>query len=568
MPIDVPARSYALADGVDAAALLAFLGERLDIVAEPPVSLVVTVLDTADRRIRSAGAELRLEPGGHSSNHSGPGTGNGTRNGSNGGKTGRGGARLVLREGPGSPPLAAEVPRARRYLVGDLPAGPLRDRLSDVIEMRALLPLVRLAVETQPVRVRNRDEKTVVRLAVTSTTALELPAPAAGSTAIARLGPDIVTAPVAGPVALATRVEVAGVLGYARPMARVEALLGDELGLSEVSAGPADEAVSALGGDPAGLRSKVRVGLRPGQRTDAAAVAVLSDLAEMVETNLPGTIDDLDSEFLHDLRVAVRRSRSVLRELKGAFPPDRLAEQREALRWVQGITGQTRDLDVQLLDWDALATRVSGDRRAALGPVHDLVARHRAAAFRKLRRQLVGDEYDRVWKGYRAFLADAPNPPVDAAPDASQPIAAVAGRRIRKVYARMLEMGGAIDDSSPAEALHDLRKRGKELRYLLELFGGLWPSEIVKPMVKTLKGLQDVLGTHQDREVQADSLRAVAPELTGVTGGADALLALGVLVERLEREQHEARASFAERFAVFADSGQRTVVDETFRAAP
>ncbi len=32
-------------------------------------------------------------------------------------------------------------------------------------------------------------------------------------------------------------------------------------------------------------------------------------------------------------------------------------------------------------------------------------------------------------------------------------------------------MGGAIDESSPAEAYHELRKKGKELRYLLELFG-------------------------------------------------------------------------------------------------
>jgi CHAD domain-containing protein len=568
MPLDVPARSYSLADGegdgVDAAGLVAKLGERLDIETEPPTSLAATVFDTADRRVRDAGGELRLEPATGSS----PGTSPGARTATNG-------ARLVLRERPGSPPLAADVPRARRYLATDLPPGRLRDRLADVVEMRALLPLVRLAVETQPVRVRNRDEKTVVRLAVTATTAIELPAPATGSTPITLVGPDVVTGPVAGPVPLAPRVEVAGVLGYARPLARVETLLGDELGLSDVTSGPADQAVAALGGDPSGIRSKVRVDLRPDERTDAAAVAVLDDLAGMVDTNLQGTIDDLDTEFLHDLRVAIRRSRSVLREMKGAFRPEPLREQREALRWIQAITGPTRDLDVQLLDWDELVARLPDggqgrqDRRATLAPVHDLVARHRAEAFRTLRRHLVGDEYDRVWKAYRAFLAEAGagDTPADAAPDAPEPIARVAGRRIRRVYARMLQMGGAIDDTSPAEALHDLRKRGKELRYLLELFGGLWPAETVKPMVRTLKGLQDVLGRHQDREVQADSMRALAPELTGVPGGADALLSLGVLVERLEREQHEARAHFAESFAAFSAPAQQTVVDETCRAA-
>ena len=71
-------------------------------------------------------------------------------------------------------------------------------------------------------------------------------------------------------------------------------------------------------------------------------------------------------------------------------------------------------------------------------------------------------------------------------------------------------MGGAIDASSPAEAYHELRKKGKELRYLLELFGvPLFPDEVVKPMIKSLKALQDVLGRHQDREVQTAMLRSL-----------------------------------------------------------
>ena len=71
-------------------------------------------------------------------------------------------------------------------------------------------------------------------------------------------------------------------------------------------------------------------------------------------------------------------------------------------------------------------------------------------------------------------------------------------------------------------------------------------------MVKSLKGLQDVLGTHQDREVQADHLRELADELAGQVGGPEALLVLGVLVDQLEAEQRAARGQFAERFAEFA----------------
>jgi CHAD domain-containing protein len=405
--------------------------------------------------------------------------------------------------------------------------------------------------------VLNEDAKTVVRLSVTSPVALAAPDPAGAFTG----GPSH----AAGDgIPLATRVAVAGVLGYPRPFARLEGLLADELGLSESPRGAADEAIEALGGDPAGLRTKVRVTLQPDQRADRAAVAVLTDLADIAESNLSGTLDDLDPEFLHDLRVAVRKSRSVLRELKRAFPAAELARQRETLKWVQAITGDTRDLDVQLLDWDALVAKVTPERRAALAPVHDLVARHRAAAVERLQVELRSRAFELAWGSYRRFLSGKLGPAKER-PDAKKPIASVAGRRIRTVYADMVEMGSAIRDTSPAEDLHDLRKKGKELRYLLELFGGLWPAETVKPLVKTLKGLQDVLGTHQDRAIQAESLGALADELATVPRGVDALLALGTLVDRLEDEQHEAREAFAARFAPFAAKPQRKLFDTTFR---
>jgi CHAD domain-containing protein len=517
MPLDVPSYSFALSDGVDPPALVSFLAERFDIAADAAAPLTFTVVDTADRRLRAAGADVTLH-------------------------NGRAGATLVLRGHVGAAPLSVEVGRHKRWLVGDLPAGPFRDRLAPIIEMRALLPLARVRVDAQPLRVRNADTKTVVRLRLTTHAALDT-------------GGD--------PAPLTPRVEVTGVLGYPRPLARVVAALSTEAGLADAPASMADEAIAASGGDPEGIRSKVRVDLRRDQRTDKAAVAVLRDLAGMVEANLPGVLADYDTEFLHDLRVAVRRSRSVLRELSGAFPDEPLKQHRDALKWIQAITGPARDLDVQLLDWDHLLSGVPADRHAALAPVRVLLGRRRAAALRTLKRELRGTAYREAWAAYRAFLADDLGPARER-PDAKRPIAEVAGRRIRTVYKRMVAMGSAIDENSPAADLHELRKRGKELRYLLELFGGLWSADVVKPMVKTLKGLQDVLGTHQDREVQADHLRELAGELSKQVGGPEALLVLGVLVDRLDSGQRTARAQFADRFAAFAADSHRKLVARTF----
>ncbi|MEA2223840.1 MAG: hypothetical protein QOH83_2216, partial [Solirubrobacteraceae bacterium] len=131
-------------------------------------------------------------------------------------------------------------------------------------------------------------------------------------------------------------------------------------------------------------------------------------------------------------------------------------------------------------------------------------------------------------------------------------------------YRRMVRMGGAIDADSPPEALHELRKKGKELRYLLEFFAPIFPSEVVRPMVTTLKGLQDVLGRFQDREVQADLLRSLGDDVAALEGGAPALMAMGVLVQRLLADQAAARAEFSESFAAFAAKPQREVVAETF----
>jgi CHAD domain-containing protein len=83
-------------------------------------------------------------------------------------------------------------------------------------------------------------------------------------------------------------------------------------------------------------------------------------------------------------------------------------------------------------------------------------------------------------------------------------------------------------------------------------------------MVRTLKALQDTLGRFQDREVQAELIRSLRDEVKELDDGAAALMAMGQLVERLEEQQADARAGFAERFAAFASRRQRALVRETF----
>ena len=212
-----------------------------------------------------------------------------------------GGRRLALAD---SATYAEEVGAdhdgaSQRLFGGDLPDGALRDRLAPLIEMRALTPVARVRSRMLPVNVLDELGKIVVRL---------------------RVEEALVLGGGAGKLALRPRLHVIGVLGYDADYDRVLALLTGQLGLVEASRPLHDDAVEAAGGSVGGTSSKLRVDLRPEMRADAAAVVVLRRLHEVIEANLPGTLAGIDSEFLHDLRVAVRRSRAMQRELAGVFP--------------------------------------------------------------------------------------------------------------------------------------------------------------------------------------------------------------------------------------------------------
>ena len=456
----------------------------------------------------------------------------------------RGRMALVDRS-TGAEQASAQMPAPTEPLLASaMERCPLRDALLPTVEFRALLPLVHVHSRVRALDVLDEERKTVVRMT------LEQPTVVASSSRQHQLRP---------------RVRLSAVRGYDDELESVRDALEGTLGWKAADQPLVDEAVRAGGGVPGGTPAKIEVKLSPGQRADAAAATVLGRLLEVIEANVEGTIADIDSEFLHDFRVSVRRSRSVQRELKGVFEPQELARTRAEFRWLQQVTGDSRDLDVYVLEFDSMREIVPPSMRSELDPLLGVLRNRRLIARREMVRALRSERAVAVRRDWAALLDELTQLPTDDRPDAVRPIAELAGERIRKVYRRMVKMGRAIDSSSPAEDYHELRKKGKELRYLLELFGApLYPAEVVKPMIKALKALQDVLGRHQDREVQVAMLRSLRDEVSALPGGAAALMAMGVLVDRLLADEQTARDEFAERFAVFASESERQTVRDTF----
>ncbi|HET9105312.1 MAG TPA: CHAD domain-containing protein [Solirubrobacteraceae bacterium] len=312
-------------------------------------------------------------------------------------------------------------------------------------------------------------------------------------------------------------------------------------------------------------KAKVSVALDPGLRSDVAAAAVLRALAGAIEGNRAGAMAGEDPEYLHQLRIAVRRSRTVQRQLRRVFPPLLLPGYRSEFKWLQQATGEARDLDVYLLDFEELRTLLPEEMRGDLAPVRTVLAHWRLAAHAQTSRVLASRRVSELLTDWEMLLETLVEAPVHDRPAAADPIAATVGHRVRRVYRRIGKMGAAIGPGSPAADYHELRKKGKELRYLLELFGPqLFDPGAVGELVSSLKELQELLGRHQDREVQTSVLVALADEVAGLPRGPRALMAMGVLVERLRADEIAARAQFADAFSQLASRERRRLVKATF----
>ena len=261
----------------------------------------------------------------------------------------------------------------------------------------------------------------------------------------------------------------------------------------------------------------------------------------------------------------------MLGHAQGVLLADVRQSYREEFAWLAEMTGPTRDLDVYILEWDRYVGELTAEHKGQLESVLLHLRLHRARALNELVTALQSDRAKKLIASWRLTLRQL-EAGSEIAPKAHKPLPRVVSARIRDAHQALLDNGRAITASSPAEALHDLRKDAKKLRYAVECFGGLLPDAERKAFVRQLKELQDNLGEHQDAEVHSAELNAVARELAGPNSGPDigpdagpdtlpdTLMALGALTEHLELGKRAARSEFAQRFADFDSKKTRTIL--------
>jgi CHAD domain-containing protein len=497
------ARDFVLGDGHGSAPeeLQAALEPRYSLVKDGrPHTLRRTWLDTFDWRLYRAGFTLELV----------------TSRGHHG--------QLVLTCAGGE--RITEPANGVRWpaLATELPYGPVRSRLAEVTRERALLPAARVVSHVASLRVCNTDDKTVAWLTFDSSAATT-PAPAQ----------------------LPGRLSVAPVRGYQAQADRIARLLTAVNGVEPVDLPLLDAALAAGGRRPGDYTGKVDVPLTAGMPARLAMAAVLLRLLGTLEANVAGTVRDTDTEFLHDLRVAVRRTRSALKLAPAVLPDGLAARFAPEFRWLGAATTPTRDLDVYLLLYPKMAASLSSAKPAELAPFHDYLMQRRGEEQRRLVRALRSRRFRVLTESWRDELTGLTA--ARRGPDAAD----LASRVLSKAAKRVLRLGREITDDSPSERLHDLRKRCKELRYGLEFFVSLCDPASYRQVLRDLKDLQDCLGTFQDCQVQQHEIRAIAAEMMAKHDAtAETLLAMGDLAAQIGRTERRARREFAGRFAEFA----------------
>ena len=212
-------------------------------------------------------------------------------------------------------------------------------------------------------------------------------------------------------------------------------------------------------------------------------------------TLMPKLLVSDDPDTVHDLRVWSRRLQQALRAIHPAAKPPKSKKVLRALRQVRRALGSCRNLDVNLdLIRDKRQQASAATVQRAWGEVYDELEATRGALIARARRDIARHDLFNFITRAQALIAEADS---DADPKE------ILESAITKSMEAWQEAFALAKEQRDKVRLHQFRIAGKRLRYRLELLAELGESK-AKPLVETLKGLQNALGDWHDRSVLID----------------------------------------------------------------
>lgn len=418
--------------------------------------------------------------------------------------------------------------------VGDLPEGPVRDVLAGVVSpLRRLLPVGTGELREGTLALLDDEGKTQARALL-----------------------HLFTHTGGADVLLATP---RGLRGYDAALVR----LRDRLIACGGAAVEGDALYRGLFPDLASYTNKPALRIAPDETAFQTARAIIASLIPVMRANEPGIIADLDTEFLHDYRVALRKIRSVLSLFRGVFDPDQTVRLKARVSALMTPTGRLRDLDVYLLEREQFEDLLPEGLSGGLDAMFDLFAAERATAQARLAKHLQSGRYAREIEALRKIFSGGKALRRGARADI--PSHDLACKLIWKRYRTICRMASDIGAHTEDAEIHQLRIHCKKLRYLMEFFGPAFPADAFAPLLKSLKKLQDSLGLFNDYSVQQASLRAFVTDLGDhQPHGIEIAQSVGALIAVLHRRQAEERDRITGSFETFSSPQVRRAFHDLF----
>lgn len=295
---------------------------------------------------------------------------------------------------------------------------------------------------------------------------------------------------------------------------------------------------------------------------DSPAVLAVCQMAETMLLTArryeQGLLADIDIEFLHQYRVNIRKSRSLISLFKKSLPKERYKLLKSELKTLGSSTNTLRDLDVFLLNEGCYRDMLPTELQSGLTPLFSRVKRRRRTALKKVLTTLNSEDYrDRIERVRQTLRAE----PGYTAKQAQIPIKDLVCKKVLAQYRQICSDGAAIEATTADESIHELRINCKKLRYLLELFSELFNKKRLKQLVRHLKDLQDNLGRCNDYSVQRKFLHGFA-QSRGISEGQLASIN-GLSAALINKQRHEC-SLLAANLAKFTDNAVSQQFTELF----
>ena len=240
----------------------------------------------------------------------------------------------------------------------------------------------------------------------------------------------------------------------------------------------------------------------------------------------PGARLGREPESLHQMRVATRQLRAVLRAARPLLVPEWADSLREELRWLGQLLGPARDLDVQLAYFREESAALDARDRKLLAQFIAHLETRRKMVQEALLNDLKSERYLDLVRRLRQAVQDP------TAVESTVTLYDIAKQEFTKLRNAIRRAGHAPNNAG----IHETRIKTKRARYAAELA----EPTVGKPATRFInkaRVVQDVLGMHQDA-IQAEAqVRAFLKESTGVR----AAFVAGRMVERQRQRREDAR---------------------------